>query len=83
MVRDYILKEEDMEIIKNLIDPGPNQIRLLKEYNHNVKSSIRMVPIITSLVSLGILRELTKIRELLEVKEEDKKEKKDKKLNRK
>lgn len=79
--QDFAILEEDLELIKSLIEPGPRQIGLVKEYNENVRKSIRVVPIVNSLASLGILKELIKIRELLEVKEEEKED--TKKLKRK
>jgi len=74
MIRDNVLKDEDIQIVTGLIKQSSRTLGLLKEYNENVRKSLRVVPIIDSLVSMEILRELRKIREVLENEPEPEKE---------
>ena len=74
MIRDNVLKDEDIQIVIGLIKQSSRTLGLLKEYNENVRKSLRVVPIIDSLVSMEILRELRKIREVLENEPEPEKE---------
>jgi len=74
MIRDNVLKDEDIQIVTGLIKQSSRTLGLLKEFNENVRKSLRVVPIIDSLVSMEILRELRKIREVLENEPEPEKE---------
>jgi len=80
-VQNNVLKVEDIEMVKTLVSPGIRTLGLVKEFNENVRKSMRTVPIVTALASLEMLRELRKIRELLEAKEEGKSDKKKKKID--
>ena len=72
IAQNIVLRSEDIEAVKSFVKPSSRTIGLMKDFNEMVKKSARVVPIVTALATLDILRELRKITELLKVKEEEK-----------